>query len=62
VKVLHRAGLVRRIQRGRWSLLQLDVARLAQLGWHVAELGSLLGTPESAGPLADENPEIRVSA
>jgi DNA-binding transcriptional ArsR family regulator len=62
VKVLHRAGLVRRIQRGRWSLLQLDVARLAQLGWHVAGLGAELGALEPTGPLGEENPEIRVSA
>ena len=62
VKVLHRAGLLRRIQRGRWSLLQLDVGRLAQLGWHVAGLGAMLGAPDTTPALAEKNPEMRVSA
>lgn len=56
VKVLHRAGLVRRFQRGRWSLLQLDTGRLAQLGWHVAGLGTLTEAPEPGPRVAEERP------
>ena len=38
VQVLLRAGLIRRVRRGRWSLLQLDTARLEALGEQIASL------------------------
>ncbi|HZW90366.1 MAG TPA: metalloregulator ArsR/SmtB family transcription factor [Myxococcaceae bacterium] len=38
VQVLLRAGLIRRVRRGRWSLLQLDTARVATLGEQIASL------------------------
>ena len=40
VQVLLRAGLIRRVRRGRWSLLQLDTSRVAALGDQIAALGS----------------------
>ena len=40
VQVLLRAGLIRRIRRGRWSLLQLDTSRVAALGDQIAALAS----------------------
>jgi DNA-binding transcriptional ArsR family regulator len=47
IQVLLRAGLIRRIRRGRWSLLQVDTARLGALGDQIAALASdqLLGLP-----------------
>src|SRR5215813_10148472 len=38
VQVLLRAGLIRRVRRGRWSLLQVDTARLEALGEQIASL------------------------
>lgn len=38
VQVLLRAGLIRRVRRGRWSLLQVDTARLENLGEQIASL------------------------
>jgi len=38
VQVLLRAGLIRRVRRGRWSLLQVDTARLETLGEQIASL------------------------
>ena len=38
VQVLLRAGLIRRVRRGRWSLLQLDTGRVASLGEQIASL------------------------
>src|SRR5262249_16361982 len=38
VQVLLRAGLIRRVRRGRWSLLQVDTARVATLGEQIASL------------------------
>jgi hypothetical protein len=38
VQVLLRAGLIRRVRRGRWSLLQLDTSRVAALGEQIASL------------------------
>jgi len=46
VNVLHRAGLIRRIHRGRWSLLQLDTERIARLAGHLAGLGGTMDVPE----------------
>jgi DNA-binding transcriptional ArsR family regulator len=40
VQVLLRAGLIRRVRRGRWSLLQLDTSRVAALGEQIASLAS----------------------
>lgn len=40
VQVLLRAGLIRRVRRGRWSLLQLDTCRVAALGDQIAALAS----------------------
>ena len=40
VQVLLRAGLIRRVRRGRWSLLQLDTGRVAALGDQIAALAS----------------------
>ena len=40
VQVLLRAGLIRRVRRGRWSLLQLDTCRVASLGEQIAALAS----------------------
>lgn len=47
IHVLLRAGLIRRIRRGRWSLLQVDTARVEALGDQIAALASdqLLGMP-----------------
>jgi DNA-binding transcriptional ArsR family regulator len=47
IHVLLRAGLIRRIRRGRWSLLQVDTARVEALGDQIASLASdqLLGMP-----------------
>jgi len=42
VRVLHDAGLVRRIRRGRWALIQLDLGRLADLGRNIAGFGPLM--------------------
>src|SRR5215470_17341672 len=39
VQVLLRSGLIRRVRRGRWSLLQVDTARLEALGEQIASLG-----------------------
>ncbi|HUM13823.1 MAG TPA: metalloregulator ArsR/SmtB family transcription factor [Myxococcaceae bacterium] len=39
IQVLRRAGLIRRTRRGRWSLLQLETARVVALGQHVFALG-----------------------
>jgi len=62
IQVLLRAGLIRRIRRGRWSLLQLDTARVEALGDQIAALASdqLMGLPGGSltplepphGPLA----------
>ena len=38
VQVLLRAGLIRRVRRGRWSLLQVGTARLEALGEQIASL------------------------
>ena len=38
VQILLRAGLIRRVRRGRWSLLQVDTARLENLGEQIASL------------------------
>ena len=40
VQVLLRAGLIRRVRRGRWSLLQLDTSRVAALGEQISSLAS----------------------
>jgi len=40
VQVLLRAGLIRRVRRGRWSLLQLDTDRVAALGEQIASLAA----------------------
>src|SRR5262245_18314967 len=40
VQVLLRAGLIRRVRRGRWSLLQLDTSRVEALGEQIAALAS----------------------
>jgi DNA-binding transcriptional ArsR family regulator len=40
IQVLLRAGLIRRIRRGRWSLLQVDTARVEALGDQIAALAS----------------------
>lgn len=40
VQVLLRAGLIRRVRRGRWSLLQMDTGRVAALGEQIASLAS----------------------
>jgi DNA-binding transcriptional ArsR family regulator len=40
VQVLLRAGLIRRVRRGRWSLLQLDTSRVETLGEQIAALAS----------------------
>ena len=47
IQVLLRAGLIRRIRRGRWSLLQVDTARVEALGDQIAALASdqLRGVP-----------------
>ncbi len=54
IQVLRRAGLVRRIRRGRWSLLQLETARVAALGQQISALGgetiALLGQAEAYPP------------
>lgn len=62
IQVLLRAGLIRRIRRGRWSLLQVDTARVEALGDQIAALASdqLMGLPGGSltalepphGPLA----------
>jgi DNA-binding transcriptional ArsR family regulator len=60
IQVLLRAGLIRRIRRGRWSLLQVDTARVEALGDQIAALASdqILGMPGAPllepphGPLA----------
>lgn len=61
VQVLLRAGLIRRVRRGRWSLLQLDTARLEALGEQIASLAgdqlrmlTALGhlAPADTGPVA----------
>jgi DNA-binding transcriptional ArsR family regulator len=51
VQVLLRAGLIRRVRRGRWSLLQLDTGRVASLGEQIAALASdqLPGRPTHGG-------------
>ena len=52
IQVLLRAGLIRRIRRGRWSLLQVDTARVGSLGDQIAALVSdqLPGLPGSSVP------------
>ena len=40
VQVLLRVGLIRRVRRGRWSLLQLDTSRVEALGEQIAALAS----------------------
>jgi len=56
IQVLLRAGLIRRIRRGRWSLLQVDTIRLGALGDQIAALASdqLLGL--TGAPLAALEP------
>ena len=63
IQVLLRAGLIRRIRRGRWSLLRVDTARVEALGDQIAALASdqLTGLPLAAlepphGPLATLTP------
>lgn len=46
IQVLRRAGLIRCTRRGRWSLLQLETARVVALGQHVFALGG--GSPVPA--------------
>jgi len=62
VKVLHSAGLVRRIHRGRWSLLQLDTTRLEQLGWHLAGFGAVVAVPDPTLALREGSPPASLSA
>jgi len=54
VQVLRRAGLIRSTRRGRWSLVQLDTARVAALGQQISTLGGetfpLLGPVEACLP------------
>jgi len=40
VQVLLRAGLIRRVRRGRWSLLQMDTCRVEALGEQIAALAN----------------------
>jgi len=57
VQVLLRAGLIRRVRRGRWSLLQLDTARLAALGEQIASLaGDQLRTLAALSDLETADP------
>jgi len=53
VKVLLRAGLIRRTRRGRWSLLQLETTRVAELGDQICALS---GVPITALGPADAHP------
>jgi DNA-binding transcriptional ArsR family regulator len=58
VQVLLRAGLIRRVRRGRWSLLQLDTSRVASLGEQIASLASdQLRTLASLGTLESNEME-----
>lgn len=58
VQVLLRAGLIRRVRRGRWSLLQLDTARLEVLGEQIASLaGDQLRTVAALTDLVTTDPE-----
>ena len=58
VQVLLRAGLIRRVRRGRWSLLQLDTSRVAALGEQIASLASdQLRALTTFGPLASTGME-----
>jgi len=48
VQVLHRAGLIRRLRRGRWALLQVEASCLTELGLELlrlARVGALRGGP-----------------
>jgi DNA-binding transcriptional ArsR family regulator len=57
VQVLRRAGLIRCTRRGRWSLLQLETARVAALAKQIFALGGetfpMLGPADGClpGPL-----------
>ena len=57
VQVLLRAGLIRRVRRGRWSLLQLDTTRVASLGEQIASLaGDQLHTLTALSALQATDP------
>ena len=61
VQVLLRAGLIRRVRRGRWSLLQLDTSRVAALGEQIASLASdQLRALTTFGPLGSTDMEPTV--
>jgi DNA-binding transcriptional ArsR family regulator len=61
VQVLLRAGLIRRVRRGRWSLLQLDTARVAALGEQIASLaGDQFRTLAAHGELEPVDAELPV--
>lgn len=58
VAVLHRAGLVVRLRRGRWTLLQVNPRRLAALGERLVALtpGDALVGGSAAADLAFPGP------